>query len=299
MIYEPDVEVKNSPTLRGLLSGDVDALGGQLGVDPRRAVQPSARSPRCAARWRSHCKPDEQTRHLAMVCSSVQEVPGGCPPPTARVATKWRCWWPGCAPHADLPLTHSRAPCRARRRSRVDADFDWQSASRVAGNRFPQGTVGRDQWNDLVEQVAKSPDLEYLDELLRTFHQNLSHDVVPGPFECRVFVSHRAADAPLARTIAQIVANTGYGYWLDVEDPVLLWANNQPVQSPAYEILVAAIIEIALLNSSHVIAAMTPNSAGSKWIPYEYGRAKERLPASRNSAIYSCLGCESRTAAST
>jgi hypothetical protein len=33
---------------------------------------------------------------------------------------------------------------------------------------------------------------------------------------------------------------------------------------------------MGLLNSSHVIAAMTPNSAGSKWIPYEFGRAKHR-----------------------
>jgi hypothetical protein len=42
------------------------------------------------------------------------------------------------------------------------------------------------------------------------------------------------------------------------------------------EVLIAAVIEIGLLNASHVIAATTPSSAGSKWIPYEFGRAKDR-----------------------
>jgi hypothetical protein len=37
----------------------------------------------------------------------------------------------------------------------------------------------------------------------------------------------------------------------------------------------ARIIEMALLNSTHVIALITTNTAGSKWVPYEYGRAKD------------------------
>jgi hypothetical protein len=49
-----------------------------------------------------------------------------------------------------------------------------------------------------------------------------------------------------------------------------------PIPSPIKDILTAAIIEMGLLNASHLIAGMTPNTAGSKWLPYEFGRAKFR-----------------------
>jgi hypothetical protein len=56
------------------------------------------------------------------------------------------------------------------------------------------------------------------------------------------------------------------------------WANGQitGIGSTAGAVLLAAIIEIALLNSTHVIALHSCNSAGSKWIPYELCRAKAR-----------------------
>jgi hypothetical protein len=37
---------------------------------------------------------------------------------------------------------------------------------------------------------------------------------------------------------------------------------------------------MALLNSSHVIAVMTPSTKGSQWVPYEYGRAKAPVAVS-------------------
>jgi len=78
--------------------------------------------------------------------------------------------------------------------------------------------------------------------------------------------------------VARTVTNTGRDYWLDIHDPTLRWANTKVVSlgSVAGAILLAAIIEIALLNSTHVIALHTTNSAGSAWIPYELGRAKAR-----------------------
>jgi hypothetical protein len=48
--------------------------------------------------------------------------------------------------------------------------------------------------------------------------------------------------------------------------------------------LLAAIIEIALLNSTHVMTLHTTNSAGSAWIPYELGRAKARKILSSQAA---------------
>jgi len=101
--------------------------------------------------------------------------------------------------------------------------------------------------------------------------------VPPHRRECRLFVSHRQADVGIADRIAYLATQRGYGYWLDVDDPALNYVNgNASIPSPVKDILIAAIIEMGLLNSSHCIAAMTPDSAGSKWIPYEFGRAKDR-----------------------
>ena len=92
-------------------------------------------------------------------------------------------------------------------------------------------------------------------------------------------MSHRKSDVEIADRIAYLAATQcGYGYWLDVDDPVLNYVNATDVSiaSPVREMLIAAIIEMGLLNSTHFIAAITWNSAGSKWIPYEFGRAKRR-----------------------
>jgi hypothetical protein len=97
-------------------------------------------------------------------------------------------------------------------------------------------------------------------------------------------------DVDYARRIAHLATQQQYGYWLDVEDPLLQHANGSAVPSPAKEILIASIIEMALLNSSHVIAAMTGNTSGSKWVPYELGRAKQRMVFSRRSATWVHLG---------
>ena len=48
----------------------------------------------------------------------------------------------------------------------------------------------------------------------------------------------------------------------------------------------AGIIEMALLNSTHVVAVMTPNTAGSQWVPYEYGRVKEPVPITLQAACW-------------
>jgi hypothetical protein len=57
--------------------------------------------------------------------------------------------------------------------------------------------------------------------------------------------------------------------WLDVHDPVLRFASAAlPPGHPVYVIIVAAIIEIALLNCTHVIAAYTPPPpTNTSWRP--------------------------------
>jgi hypothetical protein len=76
----------------------------------------------------------------------------------------------------------------------------------------------------------------------------------------RVFVSHRMADVPYAERIAWLASRkAGLEYWLDMRDPVLRLASAVLAPGhPVYAITVAAIIEMAILNYTHVIAAHTP-----------------------------------------
>ena len=43
---------------------------------------------------------------------------------------------------------------------------------------------------------------------------------------------------------------------------------------------------MALLNSTHVLAIVTPNTKGSEWVPYEYGRVKDPLPVTLQAACW-------------
>ena len=86
---------------------------------------------------------------------------------------------------------------------------------------------------------------------------------------------------PYAERIAWLASRkAGLEYWLDVHDPVLRLASAAlPPGRPVYAITVAGIIEMALLNCTHVIAAHTPppNTSWrpSQWIPYELARRQE------------------------
>lgn len=97
----------------------------------------------------------------------------------------------------------------------------------------------------------------------------------------RVFVSHRQSDAVLASRLAYLAQQEGFDYWLDVMDlPVEKTAQilrieatlGRPLTVFEINVLQAAIIEMALINCTHVVALMTQRTAGSQWVPYEYGR---------------------------
>ncbi len=95
----------------------------------------------------------------------------------------------------------------------------------------------------------------------------------------RVFISHRQNDKDKALEIADFLEKHGINYWVDALDPELSNSGNTAVQ-------IANIIELALLNCSHVLVLMTNNSYGSNWIPYEYGRVKERSLKVKNAIAY-------------
>jgi hypothetical protein len=106
------------------------------------------------------------------------------------------------------------------------------------------------------------------------------------PAACpRLFVSHRQTDDAKARRIAWLAWDEGFDYWLDVIDldpalnqqvVALEGALGRALSKFEKAILTAAIIEMALLNCTQVLAVITSNTKGSQWVPYEYGRVKER-----------------------
>jgi hypothetical protein len=92
-------------------------------------------------------------------------------------------------------------------------------------------------------------------------------------------------DFGYAERIAWLASKHGWDYWLDVHDPGLAVINSLTLSPKSQALADALIIEVALLNCTHVIATITDNSPGAAWIPNEYGRVK---PKSVSSQLASC-----------
>ena len=65
----------------------------------------------------------------------------------------------------------------------------------------------------------------------------------------------------------------------NVLDPDLaqlqIWIGGSTLTEEQKSAAIASVIEMGLINSSHVLAVMTENTRGSQWVPYEYGRVKD------------------------
>lgn len=160
-------------------------------------------------------------------------------------------------------------------------------------HRFRDIPSGAALWSLLVEQiqgigqdggkaVLETRCLEVLDGFLDRVDQASAK--IGSPLKPCIFISHQRNDTARAERVACIIDHHGLDCWLDVFDPTLALANRLPTGDPRKSVLIAAIIEIALLNSTHVIALHTANSAASRWVPYELGRAKARRIASPQAA---------------
>lgn len=156
-----------------------------------------------------------------------------------------------------------------------------------------EGAVGVELWRELVselrELVGRPVTLPGFDAIGDAFDRFLSAvDAVPRPRLRRttIFVSHQRADADKAERAAWEATQVGFDYWLDIHDPFLHFANIAPIPLPIKAALIAAIIEIGLLNSTHVVTMQTPSSRASRWVPYEFGRAKHRHVVSTQAASW-------------
>ncbi|NUO51341.1 MAG: toll/interleukin-1 receptor domain-containing protein [Polyangiaceae bacterium] len=132
--------------------------------------------------------------------------------------------------------------------------FDYRQVPLLAPDRYPKWVVGSDQWAQQPGDILSLP-------------------LPPAPrlLPPRLFISHSQHDPDFAERIAWLADSRGFEYWLDIHDPLLSGGGPVPPR------VVASTIEIALINCTHLLAVYTKNAFGSVWVPYEYGRAKDRL----------------------
>ncbi len=139
--------------------------------------------------------------------------------------------------------------------------------------RYPKWVYGYKQWRNYWEGISTN-------DFREPFKIDFS-ELTRSPPEIKppcVFISHRQSDETEAVYIANLASTAGFNYWLDVFDPNLKSLEqliNQQKLSKAQECFaIASIIEMGLVNCSHVLVVYTRNTKGSNWIPYEYGRVK-------------------------
>ena len=144
------------------------------------------------------------------------------------------------------------------------ASYDWHEfENRNLFERFPEWANGFNEWRNFMENFPRE---EF------SFNEQIQLPTCP-----RVFVSHKKEDDQIARRIAWLAVQEKFEFWLDVFDPPLqAFLSQKGLYTPLEEArLTAAIIEMGLINCTHVIAAITKQSRPSRWIPYEYGRVKD------------------------
>lgn len=175
---------------------------------------------------------------------------------------------------------------------RVFGEGAWQQFLQILLELYAQFKAESESLEEVLnyeedELWAKDEFIEFLFELRRAFDQfldaidrekfNRQRMLMGKTLPSCLFISHRSTDAAIAERVACIAQEHQYDYWLDIHDPSLGVLNrfNGAFPSTLRSILIAATIEIGLLNSTNVIALWSSRASGSDWIPYEYGRAKK------------------------
>lgn len=153
-------------------------------------------------------------------------------------------------------------------------NFFWRDVEDRWFDRFPEWALGAGMWREFAPDLVADDPRPI--EALKAHRRDLPpHERLRCP---RLFISHKREDVDCALQIARIAEDAGMEFWLDVTDPKLqqLQERRNRQMTPAEKALATAmVIEMALLNCSHVIAVLTRKTARSRWVPYEYGRVKE------------------------
>jgi TIR domain len=145
--------------------------------------------------------------------------------------------------------------------------------------RFPEWVLGYYVWREYGARLDSWQSFDnFQDAIARVRAEQRPNGADPHGVT-RIFISHKKENRDEALRVAWLAQQEGHYYWLDILEPTLQGGLLTPLQ-------IAGVIEIALLNCTHVIALITPESVKSRWIPYEYGRAKEPSPYALNAASW-------------
>jgi hypothetical protein len=154
--------------------------------------------------------------------------------------------------------------------------FDWRDAPKHPLERYVPDTRGYKFWIWFTENYGELvwKDTPEFAKAVRDLLNSEAFQLTPfgltrGQPQRTVFISHRKDDDKVARKAAKVLTDRGINVWLDVDDPLM-----PAISATNNALLIALYIEMALVNSTHVLALMTSNTKGSLWIPYEYGRVK-------------------------
>src|SRR6185437_4087243 len=93
-------------------------------------------------------------------------------------------------------------------------------------------------------------------------------DLSATPRVERAFISHRLADKPLARAVADILQGQGLHYWFDEDDEDSRRAADLGIAGD--EVLVYSI-ERGIRHCSRMLGLLSAQTRGSWWVPYEVG----------------------------
>jgi hypothetical protein len=153
--------------------------------------------------------------------------------------------------------------------------------------RYPQRAIGSTEWAALPDLTTLSREDRELKAVkwLRKL-QSLS----PPTRRCpRIFISHFETDRLLALKVARIVTECGFNFWLDVLDPKVKRLAALPAAS-GISIGTSAVIEMAMLNCTHVLAIRSAKNPASPWIDYQFGRIRTRAAYSWQSGSWIAPG---------
>jgi hypothetical protein len=159
------------------------------------------------------------------------------------------------------------------------SNYFWREFDGPPVQRYPEWVEGAGLWREFItgDAFAQRRLLDALVAARATVRWGEPGTELSRP---RLFVSHRKDDEDRAREVASLAQAEGFQVWLDVLDATLQSTARASTGTSADALAVALIIEMALLNCTHVIALITPRTPGTYWVPYEYGRVKDSSPHS-------------------
>ena len=132
-----------------------------------------------------------------------------------------------------------------------DLDYDSAEFENISlQERFPNWAIGLEFWRQFCEGQSAIDFANFLRRLEAARPNLRPGGALPGAIT-RVFISHKKENRDEALRVAWLANQARHHFWLDILDPTLRGTLLNPIQT-------ACVIEMGLLNCSHIIALITP-----------------------------------------